>query len=302
MFSRVSIYIKTIKGVWRVMKLWVSFFLFFSVYAYSIPNVVLIIMDGTSQNTFYQLLRSHQLPHIESLVERGNTRTLSGLEDPSNRVDAYRVLLSGSDGSDLATEGTQPILNGETVFEQIEANAPASHTGVLLNNSIPLGDEVVADRTQLIASVNMTLGIDHDNDYRSSKDIVKLAVKDLSKLKSPFFYVVNFTNVEFVGRRYREGSELYSLAVRNCDKAVGVLIDGLKEDDLFEDTEIMIVSPYGMKRKTQEFSSDAWIVSTTKVLRKGTLYDIVPSVMSFYLSDEELSEMHYRGISLFRLE
>lgn len=282
------------------MKMLISLFLTVAFYCYGAPNTVLIIIDGASQDTFYQLLRSHQLPNIETLVERGNTRTLNGLDDPNDRLEAYRILLSGHSSEEMSE--ARFISNGDSIFEQLDRIVPEITTGVLLHNTIPLADEPVENLSLLISSVKMTLDIDHEPMYRSSNEISDVAINDIEGMTRPFFYVLNFVNIDFVGRRYREGSELYSLGIRNCDKAIGKLLTRLRELGEDESTEFIIVSPYGMKRKTQEFSSDAWIVSTQKVFRKGTLLDIVPSIMSLYVSDEIISEFNYSGSSLFRLE
>ena len=46
------------------------------------------------------------------------------------------------------------------------------------------------------------------------------------------FFILNFTNVDYVGWRYREGTVLYSQALLNTDRAIGKIIAALEKDDL----------------------------------------------------------------------
>jgi hypothetical protein len=282
-------------------KLAVIFFLM-SVFLMSVPNTILIIMEGTSQDTFYSLLRKGRLPNFERLTDRGNTRTLSSLDNSASIYDDYRVIFSGQTNQTIACEGDDPIPNERSVFEQIDEFSPGISSGYMFSKHRALKNEESPTVSAVFSEINMTIGSVDDEVYRTSRTVATSAVKNILKLEPPFFFVFNFTNVDYMGKRYREGAELYSLAVKNCDAAIGKLIDSLEEEDLYDTTEIIVVSPFGMKAKTKHRSNESFIVSTIKIQRKGTVFDIVPSILDLYTDDERTLFLEYPGTTLFDLE
>ena len=89
-------------------------------------------------------------------------------------------------------------------------------------------------------------------------------------------------DVDYVGRRYREGAERYSAAVRQCDDALGDILEYLKNNRLWESTEIFLTTNYGYKKKSQLKSDLIWIASTKKIIKKGYSTDIVPTIYALY--------------------
>jgi len=262
-------------------------------------NVILISLDGTSQETFYQLLRKDKLPNISRVVEQGNTRTFFGDGTRSYYYSSYRQLFSGFSDKDLGTVGTDPIPNGQSIFEVLDDHVDTISSGYLISKPIDIRAQEVPSLSVVLSDVNMTLTALNPEIHRSSKTIGEETVQQLQSLESPYFFALNFTNVAYMAQRYREGAELYSLAIKNCDRAVGMILDYLDETD--EDTEVIILSPFGYKPTSRKLSENAWIASTRKVYRKGNLLDIVPSILSLYDVDPSVLD-HYAGKTLFYLD
>jgi predicted AlkP superfamily pyrophosphatase or phosphodiesterase len=62
----------------------------------------------------------------------------------------------------------------------------------------------------------------------------------------PRFIMLHYSPVDGVGHRYGPGSPEEDAALRHVDKAIGHLVDGLKQDDQYADTDLVIVSDHGM--------------------------------------------------------
>ena len=138
-------------------------------------------------------------------------------------------------------------------------------------------------------------------DYYTSSTISDMAVDYIQKQEKPFFMMLNFTNVDYFGARYRDGADVYSKAIKNTDAALGKIINSLKEKGQFESTEFLMTTNYGYQRKTPFPLAESWVVSTQKALRKGTLNDIFPSLLD--LLDIETSEFnnYLNGVTLFKV-
>ena len=88
------------------------------------------------------------------------------------------------------------------------------------------------------------------------------------------------------------------MAIQEYDRYLGVIIDDLKEKEIWETTEIILTSTHGYDAQTPSPNHETWIMATQKVLFKGSHLDIMPSVLDLFgLETPE----NLAGKSLFRL-
>ena len=135
--------------------------------------------------------------------------------------------------------------------------------------------------------------------YRTSNQIAQESVSYISSVEQPFFLMLNFTNVDYVGKRYREGADLYSKAIKNTDRSIGAIINILNERNMFQNTEFLITTNYGYHAKLQLPIAESWIVSTQKTLRKGRLQDIYPSLVDLLDINQNKGVFSVEGTTLF---
>ena len=275
------------------MRIIISFFLFFilsssTFFASEKQNVFYISIDGLSRDTLYALIQKNALPNIQEIINRGNYRNMTLDASHITYRSSYSLLFSGkeleqSDGFDYL----RPLPFKASVFEQIKQQHEKLYTGVMISS--PQAPEEVDSPSLLLKLASPTIDVFKTERYRSAADVA-IEVEDiLAHFQSHFFVFFNFVDVEYVGRRYREGAERYSAAVRKCDDAIGRIIQSLKDRGLWETTDFFITTNYGYQSKTQNKSKDTWIVSTRKIIKKGVSSDIVPTLYSLYDLKEDKS-------------
>jgi hypothetical protein len=268
----------------RMRMLVVLLLLFFTAYplqASPDKNVLFISIDGLSRDTLYALLNKGSLPNIRSIVKRGNYRNMDLPDIRPNTLQAYHALFSGALMADTSIKvAGDPIEEGSSVFERLENNIPNLTTVALISE--PLDESSVPSLNSLLIYAKHSIDIIEPIRRRSLSQISRDSVRLLNRLDSPFFMFVNVTNVDYVGRNYREGSDTYSTAVKRADRFVGGLIGVLEEKGLWEDTEIVLTTQYGYRKNSQILSSEVWVASTQKIRLKGTSLDIVPTIYKMY--------------------
>jgi membrane-anchored protein YejM (alkaline phosphatase superfamily) len=119
---------------------------------------------------------------------------------------------------------------------------------------------------------------------RHTSLITKTTLALLDEIATPFFLFVNFTDVEYVAHKTREGSFEYSLAIRQFDKALGAIIKSLEDKELFDKTNFFITTNYGFEIKSRKHTDckKTWIISNHKIRYKGNQTDIVPTILHTY--------------------
>tara|TARA_B100000131_G_C18116499_1_gene611481 strand:- start:2247 stop:3089 length:843 start_codon:yes stop_codon:yes gene_type:complete len=262
------------------------FILFFSFNLFA-KNVVYVVVEGVSRATFYELLNRNKLPNYRLLIERGNYRNL-GIDEG---------MLVSHDSTLMAYSGySSKQFHDSSFIEQLKLLKPQLDIKCFL--SVPIDKKYPLDIQASL--VHLTEVTDSPAiSYRTSTEIGVLASDYVKNQKDPFFLVLNFTNVDYVGWRYREGAMKYSMAIKNTDKSLGLIIDALKQRQEFENTEFLITTNYGYHRKLQIPNEEAWVVSTQPVLRKGSIHDIFPSLMDLLDVSSDMKS-YFKGNSLFR--
>ncbi len=250
-------------------------------------NVIYVIVEGASRHTLYPLIERGKLPAFNKIIQRGNFRNVS-VEDTQLLEDrSTKLLYSGM---------VNEVDEGMVFVDFIRNRRP--NTDVKCFFSTPLNSDLNESMTRIMEDL-----IQRTNSpelvYRTSQDTSKLVTTYLDQQETPFFVMLNFTNVNYIGWRYREGAELYAKAFMNVDRALGRIIDFLEQKGLFEDTEFLLTTNYGYARSTPEPEAKGWIVASRKALRKGTLNDIIPSLFHMLNIDDEGGSFNRLGTTLF---
>ncbi len=253
----------------------------------SAKNVVYIVVEGVSRATFYELIKRNKLPNYNKIIERGNYRNM-GIDNS---------MLLSHDSTLIAYSGySSKQFHDRSFIEQLQLLKPNLDIKCFL--SVPINKDYPLDIQASL--VHLTEVTDSPSIvYRTSTEIGVLASDYIQNQQNSFFLILNFTNVDYVGWRYREGAMKYSMAIKNTDKSLGLIIDALEERNEFEDTDFLITTNYGYHRKLQIPKEEGWVVSTQKVLRKGTLYDLFPSLLDLLDVGSDMNSF-FLGHSLFR--
>ena len=257
-------------------------------------NLIYIVFESTGRSTLYDLINKQKLPHIQTIIQRGNYRNLEVQNVDINYNDTYLTLFTGLDDSQLALTSANYTAD-VSIVNTIKNAKPELESIILFTpRDQPELDSVWM---QFMESVVFLL-----NNKSRIKPMASyyLGLESASVIKettTPFLLFLNFTHIDRMGRRYREGGELYSKALLNADRAIGIIIKALKKKGVYEQTEFLFTSNVGMRRATRESSEYTWVISSQKVQRKGVIQDIVPSV--YDLLDLKIEDQSGTGRSLF---
>ena len=274
-----------------------SFLCFFTVLvaASDQKNMIYIVMEGVSRDSLYSLLQKNRLKHISEIISVGNYRNLEVEGIEVTYEDTYLTMLTGYDHHELAIS-SQNYTADKSFFEQIKQLNQDYTTALLFTpKDIQNKDSVVFNLMQELVDLNKSFSrIKSVSSYELGLE----AANVIKHMQSPFVLFLNFTNVDRVGQRYREGGELYSQAILNCDRAIGLILKQLSEQDILKNTQILITTNYGMQSKSKFKSHLTWVLSNKKTQRKGVIQDIVPSLYDLLGLSPKRDQ--YFGESIFK--
>ena len=258
-------------------------------------NAIIIVLEGTSRSTLYPLIERGKLTHISSIIKRGNFRNLDIKGINSTYEETYLSILTGYEQDELEITSKNYYAD-ISFFEQVKQYSPSINTVVLFTPpDDPNSEPVVMNLMTSLVDKNATFSsIKARTSYQIGLDTSAV----ISDITSPFVIFINYTNIDRVGRRYREGGELYSQAILNCNRSIGLILNALEENNTLENTDILITTTYGMKEKTKYASEFSWVISSKKTQRKGVIQDIVPSL--YDLLDIRPINNEYFGKSIFK--
>ena len=254
-------------------------------------NLMVICVEGLSRNTLYKLLNKNKLPNFEAIMKKGNNngnyRNLELSNIPSEPIQTYQQLLTGQyEWLQITSNRSESLPKGITIFEHMKKAFPKMSVGAVLS-SIQSNKSSMTFETLLS---NTAPSLDYKSAIipRTSKGVKSEVLSFLDKTKTQFFLFTNFTDVDVMGHHYREGAQRYSDAVKDCDQAIGEIIAKLKVEDRWEQTEFLITTNYGFKPKSQSHTDQikSWILSSFKIRYKGTLQDVVPTILRYFKIDQ----------------
>jgi predicted AlkP superfamily pyrophosphatase or phosphodiesterase len=242
------------------------------------PNTVYICIDGLSRTTLYSLLKKDKLPNIKRVIASGNYRNVDVDGYKSETLPTYKVLLSGYRQGSVGL----PIEKGLSIFEKLESEVPSISVMALFSHPQNLDAQVTINT--LLTKENIEKYVLHKEVNRSAHIVARKAVNYIFSKRSPFFIFLNFTEVDYVGHRFRNGSERYSKAVLECDRAIGKIFDSLVENGLDDKTNIFLTTNYGFKynARSHENIRHSFLASNLKIRYKGNQEDIVPTIYHTY--------------------
>lgn len=270
------------------LSIFLFLFVFFSVGDLFSKNVIYIIVEGVSRDSLYSLIKKNKLPNYNKIIARGNYRNL-GIDNNELKNNESTFMLYSGFKSDFYIENS--------FYEIVQQLKPELTIKCFLTTPI---DKSYNLNTE--ASISQLINVTNSNEleYLKSLDTGKNVAGFIFEQTDPFFLVVNYTNVDYIGWRYREGAVLYSQALVNTDRSIGKIINALKKKGVFEDTEFLITTNYGYHVKTQLRKAEGWIVASKKSYRKGNLDDIYPSLLDLLELDTVQYYSSFNGKTLFK--
>ncbi len=217
----------------------------------------------------------------------GNYRNLELSDIPSEPIETYQQLLTGQyQWLQITANRTPSIPKGMSVFDHMKLAFPNMAVGAVI--SAIQSNKTNTTFETLLANITPSLDYKTKIMPRTSKGVQTEVINFLDKTKAPFFLFANFTDVDVMGHHYREGAQRYSDAVKSCDIAIGAIIKNLKATNKWDQTEFIITTNYGFQPKSKKHTNQlkSWILSSFKIRYKGTLEDVVPTILRYFKVDQ----------------
>ena len=264
----------------------INLLLFSTNYAHTpTPNTILMCLDGISRNTFYALIQKNRLPNIAKIIKRGNYRNMEAVNPSGETLPSYVELITGYNLNIPEPKNKFTIPENLTIFEKLKQAIPDLEIGIILSTPQNLDNPVTL--TPLFSNLPTTSYTFYPEIPRSDSITAKDAVSFINTQTNnskPFFLFLNFTDTDFIGHRYREGAASYSQSIKNCDLAIGKIINYLENKGIWNNTNFFITTNYGFTPKTNSHKGEnkIWITSSCKIRFKGTLINIAPTIYHIY--------------------
>ncbi|RAP31531.1 hypothetical protein DID78_00835 [Candidatus Marinamargulisbacteria bacterium SCGC AG-343-D04] len=273
------------------MKIVIGFFVSLFLLNASIvaENVIYVVIEGVSRKSLYSLLKKNKLPHLNKIAKQGNYRNIGiDLLNPTQEKSRHLVYTGQSV---LLGDGAQNI------YSEISSLLPDLDIRFFLTEPVNAAyNKQLSSFFKNVISQTESMPLS----YLTSSQLGGHVSTYIETSTQPFFITLNFSNVDYIGWRYREGAQLYSQALINCDRSIGNIVKALSKKGIQDQTTFLIITSYGYKRGSKDISFQSWGLSNRKILRKGSLRDVFPTLFDVLdISDSGLAE-RLAGRSLFQ--
>jgi predicted AlkP superfamily pyrophosphatase or phosphodiesterase len=259
----------------------------------SADNVVIIMVDGLRPDA----LKQAKVPILEGLAKRGSSTMKAQTVTPSLTLPAFASMLTGlpveQHGVDWnAYEAPRGFIRAPTVFEIASFNG--SKWGAIFIQKEKLLHIAKPDRRVLLSlcSINEP----GCTAQKVAADVIT-AYKNATDSRKPSLFLIHLAEADTAGHADGWMSKPYLKAVEDVDRAIGTIIKGFKDLELYEKTTFIITSDHGGHGTTHgttmpEDMTIPWIVAGPgiktgyTIKRPVSLMDTAATVMrAFGITD-----------------
>jgi len=216
------------------------------------PVVILISLDGFSQ----QYLGKYPAPHIEKLMAEGIVAKAMQPAFPTKTFPNHYTIVTGLyPGNHGITENNIYDAGFDAIF-RMSKTEEVSNGRWWLGEPIWVTAEMQGIKTATffypgseadIKGVRPSYWRAYEGDVSNSERVQSvLSWLSLPKAERPSFLTLYFSTIDDEGHRYGPDSQQVKAAVAEVDNAIGELIAGLKQRNLFNQVNLMLVSDHGM--------------------------------------------------------
>lgn len=252
----------------------------FSLHAQSndIEHVIVVGVDGMGAN---YLNKADNIPNMKMMMKEGSYSMHARCTRPSSSAVNWAAM----------TMGANPSLTGYTEWDSKKPEIPSRVTGKygmfpsiveILRDQKPQSKIDVFYSWSGIGYLFPKQAVDHE--LNTKKDSLTLA-KAVTAIKTdkPNFLFLHFDDVDGAGHGIGWGTPEYYGAIEKMDERIGKIIQTIKEQDMLDNTVILVTADHGGKEKSHggksiEEIEIPWIIYG-KGVKKG--HEIEQSIMTF---------------------
>ena len=208
-------------------------------------RVIILGLDGLSTHGY----NTAKHPNLDSLMANGvlslQTRTVM----PSVTLPNWTSHLTGSGPEQhgvggnswtLETQVLPPIATDDqgyypSIFKVLKENLPTMKTAYYYN----WGNLINPINPKYLDEVNFQENDEYTENYQKAMNFASKNKNDPTLI---FLYTVH---TDHAGHKYNWTSDEYITSLEEADKSIGQLIDGLKGENLYDDTHFILITDHG---------------------------------------------------------
>jgi hypothetical protein len=283
-------------------------------------NIILFGWDGAQRDHVKECLKRRELPNLQKLIDEGTLVDID-IEGKTDTKAGWSQILSGyypEVTGVYSNRQYQPIPKGLSIFEKLEAHFGADKfvTAVIAAKSDEVGAAApkktkitkqqakTQEKEQPIGSIIVDKDTKYrlipgepffiaknsidvfENDLKTNEKVGIRAVELLVKYKDkPFFFFVDFDQVDQAGHEHGENSREYNDALISNDLWTGRIMAKVRELGLADKTQFYITADHGFNEGEKENSFAPYVFLATnnkKVNRNGRRQDVAPTIMEAF--------------------
>ena len=221
-----------------------------------LQQFILIGVDGMQYAHYREMMGNGDLPNFVKLVGSngfdGNATITGHVNTTTKPGNAELDSGLGSKITGITENENEKILpDGNSTFERLNAFRDDIKLGVIYGKNsgylpLPLLKNVESkvDWWRSMSDYNYSQYISQT--YANSIDVAKEATKFISTNANNNFYLMVYFGVpDGAGHNYGENSTEYNNSLINVDEGLGVLLDSLKDNNILDNTKIIVSGDHG---------------------------------------------------------
>jgi predicted AlkP superfamily pyrophosphatase or phosphodiesterase len=207
----------------------------------SADNVVILMVDGLRPDA----LKLAKTPVLEGLIKRGSSTMKAQTVTPSLTLPAFASMLTGLPVEQHGVnwneyEAPRGFIKAPTVFEIASFNG--SKWGAIFIQKEKLLHLAKPDRRVLLSLCSI-----NESSCTAKKvatDVIT-TYKNANDSRKPSLFLIHLAETDMAGHADGWMSKPYLKAVEDVDRAIGAVIKGFKDLELYEKTTFIITSDHG---------------------------------------------------------
>lgn len=260
-------------------------------------TVILISLDGYSQ----QYLGKYPAPNIEALIKEGLIAESMQPAFPTKTFPNHYSIVTGLyPGNHGIVENNIYDKDFDAIFRMSKPEE-VTHARWWLGEPIWVTAELQGMRTGTyfypgseadIKGVRPSYWQTYDGNISNSERVNSLLTwLALPKDKRPRFLTLYFSTIDDAGHRYGPNSSQVAAAVAEVDQAIGELVAGLKQQNLYGKVNLLLVSDHGMAEVPPE---QVIVVDSLFQSENAALILWTPEIVSIFPKTGELDAIYHQ--------
>ena len=253
-------------------------------------DAILISWDGALREHVRANLAAGKLPNLARLAKGGSLVDIDVTGHITDTKAGHAQILSGygPDRTGVRSDSDfSSIPAGLSIFERLRKTFPSLTTIMLTGKDHNLGSQAPGLLTAGEPFFHSRAGItvwDGDK-MRPAHEVGERAVRyvhDYAK-KGRFFLFIHFADVDLAGHRDGEGSPSYDLALEECDRWLGKILDELASQGIAGRTLVYVSADHGFDVGAKTHRNAPHIIlasSDPRIEGPGQQRDIAPTVLN----------------------